>query len=119
MHKTACITTVLLLSLLVGPAAAEQSAAGGDAAQTVVHMLDYIGVDYPEFVKDAKVLDQAEYGEQLEFAGQVSALLGSLPDSSAKATLTERAALLKTRIEAKASGTEVSKVSIPRQSRGL
>ena len=47
-------------------------------AQTIVHMLDYVGVDYPEFVKDGKVLDEAEYREQQEFSAQVIALLGKL-----------------------------------------
>mgnify|MGYP006153134613 CR=1 FL=1 len=26
-----------------------------ESAQTIVHMLDYVSVDYPEFVKDGKV----------------------------------------------------------------
>ena len=39
--------------------------------QTLVHLLDYIGVDYPQFVKDGKVIDESEYKEQQEFAGQV------------------------------------------------
>ena len=30
-------------------------------AQTIAHMLHYLGVDYPEFVRDGKVLDEAEY----------------------------------------------------------
>ena len=38
-------------------AAGAQPAPVGDAAQTIVHMLDYVGVDYPEFVKDGRVLD--------------------------------------------------------------
>ncbi len=46
-----------------------------DKAQTVVHMLDYVSVDYPEFVKDGKVLDAAEYEEQREFATQAIALM--------------------------------------------
>ena len=31
-----------------------------EKAQTVVHMLDYISVDYPEFVQNGKVLNQSE-----------------------------------------------------------
>ncbi len=32
-------------------------------AQTIVHMLDYMSVDYPEFVKNGKVPDAEEYKE--------------------------------------------------------
>ena len=101
---------LVLLCALIAPATA-QEAPGNDAAQTIVHLLDYVGVDYPEFVKDGKVVDESEYVEQLEFSGQVIALLGALPENPAKARLSERAATLKSRIEAKAPGAEVSKLA--------
>ena len=50
-----------------------------DQARTVVHMLEYVGVDYPAFVKDGHVLDTAEYAEQKEFAQQCIAILRQLP----------------------------------------
>jgi hypothetical protein len=59
-----------------------------NSAQTIVHMLDYVSVDYPEFVQDGKVLDEAEYKEQLEFATQAAVLLAKLP------AVPEQAALL-------------------------
>ena len=95
---------------LIAPATA-QEAPNNDAAQTIVHLLDYVGVDYPEFVKDGKVVDESEYAEQLEFSGQVIVLLDTLPENPAKARLSERAATLKSRIEAKAPGAEVSKLA--------
>ena len=101
---------LVLLCPLIAPATA-QEAPNNDAAQTIVHLLDYVGVDYPEFVKDGKVVDESEYVEQLEFSGQVIALLGTLPENPAKARLSERAATLKSRIEAKAPGAEVSKLA--------
>ncbi len=54
------------------------AAAPDEKAQTVVHMLDYISVDYPNFVRDGQVLNQSEYAEQLEFAAQATALFGWL-----------------------------------------
>ena len=51
--------------------------ADGVRAQLVVHLLDYVSVDYPAFVKDGKVLDDGEYKEQQEFAAQVQTLLGA------------------------------------------
>jgi high-affinity iron transporter len=77
-------------------------------AQNIVHMLDYVGIDYPEFVQDGRVLDEAEYREQLEFSGQVLALLKTLPQSPQQADLLARAEQLKRRIEAKAPGGEIS-----------
>jgi high-affinity iron transporter len=50
-----------------------------EKAQTVVHMLDYIRVDYPEFVQDGKVVNVEEHAEQREFASQAVSLLGNLP----------------------------------------
>lgn len=52
--------------------------AADNTTQTIVHMLDYVSVDYPEFVKDGKVLDESEYKEQLEFATQAGGLLATL-----------------------------------------
>ncbi|MFZ5557349.1 MAG: cytochrome c/FTR1 family iron permease [Pseudomonadota bacterium] len=98
-----------LMAGLVG-AAAGQPLGTEDLrdAQTIVHMLDYVSVDYSEFVQEGKVLDEAEYREQLEFAGQVLVLLRKLPDNPAQGALLEQAAQLKARIEAKAPGAEIS-----------
>ena len=48
-----------------------------DSAQTVVHMRDYMSVDYSEFVKNGRVLDEAEYKEQQEFSARVTELLAA------------------------------------------
>lgn len=81
------------------------------SAQLAAHMLDYVSVDYPQFVKDGKVLDQAEYQEQLEFATRVSELIGKLPHNPARAALQSQAQTLKARIEAKAPGEEVTRIA--------
>lgn len=90
--------------------AANAGAQPGSAstAPLVAHLLDYVSVDYPEFVKDGKVLDEGEYKEQQEFAAQVIELLGALPAVPARPALLEQAAALKDLIDAKAQGTEVS-----------
>ncbi|MGN2390898.1 FTR1 family protein [Pelomicrobium sp. G1] len=80
-------------------------------AQSIVHMLDYVSVDYPEFVRDGQVLDEAEYREQLEFAGQVLALLQTLPPPPQQADLLAQAAELKRRIEGKAPGEEIARLA--------
>lgn len=71
-------------------------------------MLDYVGVDYPEFVQDGKVLNAEEYAEQREFATQAITLLEQLPTVPEQPTLLRKAKELLARIEAKAAGAEVS-----------
>jgi high-affinity iron transporter len=99
---------VLFLGMATMAAAQSDDAS---PAQLIAHMLDYVGVDYPQFVKDGKVLDKAEYQEQLEFASRVSELIGKLPDNPARPVLQAQAQTLKTRIEAKAAGEEVTRIA--------
>ena len=82
--------------------------AADNSAQTIVHMLDYISVDYPSFVKDGKVVSETEYQEQQEFAAQAAVLLAGLPAIAEQAALRAQAEQLKTRIAAKAPGSEIS-----------
>jgi high-affinity iron transporter len=89
----------------VGLAAAQ---APPEQAQIILHMLDYVAVDYPEFVQDGKVLDQAEYDEQLEFARQARAMLDQLPARAEKPALLSQAEHLVTRIQDKRPGPEVA-----------
>ena len=81
------IAACALLSAML-PAAAQTP---GERAQTVIHMLDYVSVDYPEFVRDGKVLDEAEYLEQKEFAGQSLQLIAQLPAVPGQPALIGRA----------------------------
>ena len=78
-----------------------------EQAQTVVHLLDYVAVDYPEFVQDGKVVDEAEYQEQREFAGRAIELLQQLPAPGQAAVVGQAQTLLQ-RIQAKAPGAEVA-----------
>lgn len=98
---------VALLAAFAAPAQAD-SADATRTAQTIAHMLDYVGVDYPEFVREGKVLDEAEYQEQLEFSVQVIEQLRKLPDHPAKAGLLRQAETLRTYIATRAPGEAVS-----------
>lgn len=79
-----------------------------EQARTVVHLLDYVGVDYPAFVKNGQVLDDAEYAEQLEFAQQVIVLLGELPPVERTPSLVADARELKAEVAGKADGAAVA-----------
>lgn len=100
------VLAVLLVAGLHGWA--YSAGATNDQARTVVHMLDYVSVDYPNFVKDGQVLDTAEYAEQQEFAVQVHTLLEQLPKAETAPDLVAHAIKLQQAIAAKAEGAEVS-----------
>jgi high-affinity iron transporter len=89
-------------------AASVAAAQPAERAQTILHMLDYVAVDYPEFVRDGKVLDQSEYDEQLEFVTQARALLGQLAERPERSELLARADRLVALVKDKRSGAEVA-----------
>lgn len=109
-HLSSLFTWLRLVALAALLAAGAVHAAPADEAkaQTIVHMLDYVGVDYPGFVQDGKVLDEGEYQEQREFATQAIALMGQLPAVPGQPALVEQARGLLARIDAKAPGAEVA-----------
>jgi high-affinity iron transporter len=96
-----------LASLLwsIGPATAQ---APPRPVHIIVHLLDYVAVDYPEFVQDGVVLDQAEYDEQLEFSQQVRTMLAQLSVHPDKANLLRLADELISGIQGRRPGLEVS-----------
>lgn len=98
----------LLLALFASALAA---ADWRESAQTAVHMLDYVGVDYPEFVKDGKVLNADEYKEQLEFTGEVVKRLQTLPENPQRTQLIDDAKALTALVTAKAPGEQVTAAS--------
>lgn len=101
-----CLTIVVLSTNLHGVAMA--SPHDDEKAQTIVHMLDYIGIDYGDSVQDGRVINAEEYAEQREFAAQAVILLGQLSPVPEQEWLAQQARELLARIEAKASGSEIS-----------
>lgn len=84
------------------------TADAADPAQTLVHILDYVGVDYDGAVQNGKVTSTDEYKEMVEFAAQARTLLDGLPENPSRATLRTEAAALAARIDAKAPATEIT-----------
>jgi len=78
-----------------------------DAARRAVHLLDYLAVDYPETVADGAVVNELEYAEQIEFAGQVQERLAAL-EVAAGDPLATAAAELERAIRARDPGAQVS-----------
>jgi high-affinity iron transporter len=98
------IRTLLLAATLVAwplGAAAQEPA-------TVVHLLDYIAVDYGEAVADGAVRNADEYREMREFAANVADAVAALGERPRKVELVGQAAALRKRIEARASPAEIA-----------
>jgi high-affinity iron transporter len=79
-----------------------------EPAHVILHLLDYVAVDYPQCVQDGTVLDQSEYDEQVEFSQQVRTLLDQLPAHSSQSSLLSQTEQLVALIEDKRPGSEVS-----------
>src|SRR5262249_32096611 len=75
--------------------------------QTIHHLLEYVAVEYPQFVRDGKVVDQSEYAEQVEFAGQIKQMIEALPDGAQREAQSNQAAQLLALVRAKADGARV------------
>lgn len=88
-YAVAVLATLLMLS--------PSHAAEGPAM--ILHILDYIRVDYPATVSHRQVIDVDEYGEMQEFSGQVIALASRLEHSPDKALLLQEGEQLQQAIE--------------------
>lgn len=103
------IAALLCCTLQVSWAATPEDAS--DAGPTAVHLLDYVGVDYPATVKAGKVANESEYKEQLEFVGQAIQIIERLPDNPARPALLDKARQLLTQVQSKADGADVSRLA--------
>ena len=79
-----------------------------EQVQLIIHLLDYVAVDYPQCVHDGTVLDQSEYDEQVEFSQQVRTLLRQLPAHAAQSGLLSQAEQLVRLIQGRRPGPEVA-----------
>jgi high-affinity iron transporter len=81
------------------------------AAQLIVHLLDYIAVDYAAAVRDGTIIAPTEYAEQREFAGQVAELVAQLPERPEQAALLGQARQLVALVEAKAPTAQIAAIA--------
>ena len=86
-------------------------AASREEILPILQMVDYIGVDYPECVRDGIVLNEAEYAEQREFSADVARRVTALPESVGKAGLADQARALQTAVADKAPGGHVQELT--------
>lgn len=107
MFRMMAAAIVASFLIMLMPAAQAETASEREA-QTILHMLDYLSVDYGGSVLFGKVLNEGEYKEQVEFAGQSVKLLARLPAHPNQATLLQKAQELDFIVRAKAPAEQVS-----------
>ena len=111
--KTRSRLLAWLPAILLGPvlalcstlALAESPAEAGKA----LHLLDYIGADYPPTVQDGKVIDDGEYREQQEFSAVLADLVKGLPANAEKNGLEQGVQALRQAIDQRQEGAAVAK----------
>ena len=81
---------------------------GEKSPRLLVHLLDYLAVDYSGAVKNGKVLSVSEYKEQLEFVKTVVDLGQTLPEVKTSAELQTLIQTLNNLIQSKADPSKVA-----------
>ncbi|QHD03809.1 cystathionine gamma-synthase [Pseudomonas sp. S04] len=85
-----------------------------EGAPQALHVLDYIGADYPAAVEAGKVIDAAEYQEQVEFLRALQGFIAGLPARPQKPELEQGVLALSKAVAERQDG-----VSVARQARQL
>ena len=95
------VVLTLALSCLTAPAQSR------DPAHAIIHLLDYVAVDYSGAVEDGKVKNEDEFKEMLEFTGQVATQLEAMPANPRRDALVASARALGKLVAAKRGAAEV------------
>jgi len=99
---------ISMFILVLSMTAAHADEASDREAQSILHMLDYLGVDYGGSVLFGKILNEGEYQEQAEFAVQSLKLIYKLPEHPLRANIIKDAQKLTRNVADKAPAEEVS-----------
>lgn len=78
-------------------------------ATKALHLLDYIGADYPPTVHDGKVLDDGEYREQQEFSALLADLVKGLSAHAERDALEQGVQTLRQAIDQRQDGASVAR----------
>ena len=80
-----------------------------DGAAQALHLLDYIGADYPASVAEGKVVNEGEYQEQLGSLGVLQGLVAALPERAERGELEKGVAGLAEAVNKKQDGALVTR----------
>ena len=103
--RRVCVALFLAVPLAVASQAQDLEPAQG---QMVLHLLDCISVEYPQFVKAGKVINAEDYAEQVEVSAQVADAIRNFPIRPEKDALEAAAANVTKLIADKGDSTKVS-----------
>ncbi|MGV2832646.1 FTR1 family protein [Pseudomonas shirazensis] len=78
-------------------------------ATKALHLLDYIGADYPPTVREGRVVDDGEYREQQEFSSVLAELVKNLPAHAERDALEQGVQDLRTAIDQRQDGPTVAR----------
>jgi len=98
----------LLLPLLAA-CSFQLLAAPAEGAPQALHLLDFIGADYPDTVQAGSITDQAGFRAQQDSVKTLGSLIAALPDTSEKAALEQSLVALGNSIGAHQDGAEVAR----------
>src|SRR5690349_841745 len=98
-----------LLLPLFAACSVQLLAAPAEGAPQALHLLDYIGADYPDTVQAGSITDQAGFRAQQESLKTLGSLIAALPAKPEKAALEQSLAALGNSIVARQDGAEVTR----------
>ncbi|WP_455205447.1 FTR1 family protein, partial [Kaarinaea lacus] len=109
--RTKYVSYLLFLLIINFPSLVTASTDDSDlqrSAQKIVHLLDYIAVEYANIVQNGVVTNQDEYEEQQEFAQQLMLLVDQLPQATDISILKQTANQISVGIQRRIAGDEVT-----------
>ncbi|RMQ34212.1 Lead uptake protein [Pseudomonas amygdali pv. mori] len=78
-----------------------------EGAAQALHLLDYLGADYPATVADGKVVNSAEYQQQVDNLAALQGLVVALPQRAERADLERDVTQLKSAVAGRQDGVQV------------
>lgn len=108
------LTSLVFLILLTGSSFSTVQAQSDEVTiQTVIHLLGYVALDYPEAVEDGVIIDEQEYEEQVEFSEQAYVMTeeGDFLAGEQKVSMLSQMMDLRKLIENKASAEEIHELA--------
>ncbi len=97
----------MLRSLFLALSLTWSLSARADGLQQLLQLVDYIGVDYAEAVREGDIIHAGEYQEMQDFSSGVKELIASLPEQQEKILLRQQADELQRLIGDKAPARQV------------
>ncbi|ARA78663.1 cystathionine gamma-synthase [Pseudomonas amygdali pv. tabaci str. ATCC 11528] len=80
-----------------------------EGAAQALHLLDYLGADYPATVADGKVVNSAEYQQQVDNLAALQGLVVALPQRAERADLERAVTQLKSAVAGRQDGAQVAR----------